>query len=120
MPSAGRRLDARAGHDQEAVLGVVGVVGAGVVLERVDALVAADRADRAPREVAEVDDEVGRDAVDLLVESSGLKTACRAGRRLVRDRREPLGQLVAHALVVLRRDDALAARGPSTLRKTRA
>ena len=50
------------------VLRVVRVVGAGVVLEGVDALVAADRADGAPEEVAEVDDQVGRDAVDLGVD----------------------------------------------------
>ena len=48
MPSRRARLDARAGHDQQAVLGVVRVVRARVVLERVDALVAADGADGAP------------------------------------------------------------------------
>ena len=56
------------GQDQEAVLGVIGIVGPGVVVERVDALVAADRADCPPVEVAEVDDEVGGDAVHLSVD----------------------------------------------------
>ena len=56
------RVDPRPGDDVETVLRVVRVVGAGVVLERLDALVAADRPDRAPEEIAEDDDEVGRDS----------------------------------------------------------
>ena len=87
---------------------MVGVVGAGVVLEGVDALLAADRADRAPGEVVEVDEQVGRDAVHLLVDLLRLVDA--RGERLAvraRDRRQPLGELVADALEVLRLDRAL-------------
>ena len=61
-------LDARAREHEEPVLRVVRVVGAGVVLEGVDAVAAAHRADRAPEEIAEVDDEVGSDAGDLRVD----------------------------------------------------
>ena len=37
---------------------MVGVVGAGVVLERVDSVRSADRSDRAPEQVAEVDEQI--------------------------------------------------------------
>ena len=55
------RLDALSGENVEALVGVVGVVGAGVVLEDVDGA-GADLADASPVEVAEVDEEVGGDA----------------------------------------------------------
>ena len=57
---AGR--DTRAGGHEEPVLCMVRVVGAGVVLEGVDTFAAAYRADRAPEEIAEVDDEIGCDS----------------------------------------------------------
>ena len=64
--------------------------GPGVVLERVDALVAADRPDRAPEQVAEEDDQVGRDALDLGVELLRLVDPRRErAAPVVGDRREP-------------------------------
>src|SRR5206468_4182794 len=61
---------ASGGEDEDAVPVVVGFVGAGVVFEGVDGA-HADGADRAPVEVAEVDDQVGGDAVHLAVEILG-------------------------------------------------
>ncbi len=60
---AAPRLESRAGDDVEPVLGVIRIVWPGVVLECLDSLVAADRADRAPEEVSEHHDEVRRDAL---------------------------------------------------------
>ena len=78
--------DAGARHHPQPVPRVVGVVGAGVVLERVVAPVA-ERAVAAPREVAEVDDEVGRDAAALAPEVLGAVDA--RADRAVRARRAP-------------------------------
>ena len=102
------RRDPGGGEHEEPVLGMVCVVRAGVVLERVDPLVAPDGADGAPEEVAEVDDQVRRDAVHLLVGLLGHVDA-RAERLavLVRDGGQALGEVAADALVVLRRDGAL-------------
>ena len=105
---ASTRLDARAGDDVEAVLCVVRVVRAGVVLERLDPLVAADRPDRAPEKIAEHDDEVRRDALRLAVQLLRLVDGGRdriAG--VVRDRGDPPREVVAHRLVLLRRDRPL-------------
>src|SRR5262245_60299368 len=63
---AQRRVGAGRREDEDAVPVVVRLVRPGVVLERVDAA-HANRADRAPVEVAEVDDQVGRDAVHRAV-----------------------------------------------------
>ena len=102
------RGDAGAGGDQQAVLGVVGVVGAGVVLEGVDRP-AADRADRPPAQVAEVDEEVGRGrAPDGPVEVLGLEDAGADRLALGVAQGFELGdQAVAGRLVVLGRDQAL-------------
>ena len=51
---------------------MIGVVGARVVLERLDAFVTADGSDRTPVEVAEDDDEVRGDALRVAVEPSGV------------------------------------------------
>jgi len=60
-------------HDEDAIDGVVGVVGAEVVLKGVDT-VQAHAAYRTPVQVAEVDDQVGGDVatlgVDILTNSS--------------------------------------------------
>ena len=65
-------------------------------------------ADRAPEQVAEVDDQVGRDAVHLGVDLLGLVDLRRDRVAvLVGDRLQPALELVAHALVVLGRDRAL-------------
>ena len=98
---------------------VVGVVGTGVVLEGVDAA-HADRADRPPGEVAEVDDQVGRDAAHLAVEVLGSKRL-RADRPALRvgDRLDAGDQLAPDALVVAGVDRCPAARGPRTFRKQR-
>ena len=70
--------------------------------------VAADRPDRAPEQVAEDHDQVGGDAGDLRVDLLGLVDVRRERPALVvRDRGEPLGEVVAHRLVVGRRDDAV-------------
>ena len=70
--SAPACFDARPGDDVEAVLRVIGVVGARVVLERLDAFVTADGSDRTPVEVAEDDDEVRGDALRVAVELLGV------------------------------------------------
>ena len=102
------RLDSRAGDDVETVLGVVRVVGARVVLERLDPLVAADRPDRAPEEITEDDDEIGRDALRIAVELLGRVDRGRDRvPGVVRDRRDPAREVVAHGLVLLRCDRPL-------------
>ena len=108
MPSRTLGLDARRDEDEDPLLRVVRVVGAGVVLERVDPLVAADGADGAPEQVAEVDDQVGRDAVHLGVDLLR-EVDLRRDRVpvLVRNRLQPPLEVGAHALVVLGRDRAL-------------
>src|SRR6266851_3061385 len=57
-------------HDTE--LRVVAIVRAGIVIKGVNGTVP-DRANRAPEEIAEVDDQVGRNAIDLVVHFLGLK-----------------------------------------------
>ena len=52
-------------QDEHALLRVIGIVGAGVVLERVNAA-QAQAADRAPIQIAKVHDQVRRDVLDLL------------------------------------------------------
>src|SRR6187200_1303419 len=102
------RVDARSRDDVEPVLGVVRVVRASVVLERLDALVAADRPDRAPEEVTEDDDEVRRDSLRLAIELLGLVDG--SGNRVprvVRDRGDATRQVVADVLVLLGRDRPL-------------
>ena len=115
-----RRLDPRPGKDIQPVLGVVRVVRTGVVLERLDALVASDRPDRAPEEVAEHDDEVGGDALRVAVQLLRLEHG--GGDRVagvVRDLGDTPRQVVP--------DDSYSSGGmtplgsrPFTLRKTRA
>src|SRR4026209_1290754 len=96
------RVDARSRDDGEPVLGVVRVVGPGVVLERLDALVAADRPDRAPEEVAEDDDEVQRDPLRLAVQPLGLVDGSwNRVPGVVRDRGNATREIVADVFVLL-------------------
>src|SRR5262244_1267371 len=69
-PAVQRRLATRRRQDEDTVPVVVGLVGTGVVLEGVQAP-HADRTDRAPGGVAEVDDQVGGHAADRAVELLG-------------------------------------------------
>ena len=64
LQAAAAQIARRIVEDEHALLRVIGIVGAGVVLEGVDA-VETERADRAPRQIAEVHDQIGRDVVDL-------------------------------------------------------
>src|SRR5215813_12061438 len=86
---------------------MVGSVGAGVVLVRVQARVP-DRPDRAPPQVPEVHDQVWRDAPDLRIdllrpEDLGPERfPVRPGSGL-----ELLGQLLPNLLVALGLDDAV-------------
>ena len=59
-------------QDERAELGVVAVVRPGVVLQHVDRRIA-DAADRPPVQAAEVDDQVGGDVLDPLVDLLGLE-----------------------------------------------
>ena len=63
------------GQDERPELGVVAVVGPGVILQDVDRRIA-DAADRSPVEGAEVDDQVGRDVLDRVVDLLGLEDQC--------------------------------------------
>ena len=102
------RADSRAGGDPHARPARGSRRPGRVVLEGVDALVAADRPDRAPEQVAEDDDQVGRDAVDLVVQLLRLVDLRRDRLAvLVGDRGDARGEVVAHALVVGGRDRAL-------------
>src|SRR5213594_4322172 len=98
--AAQRGFFASGGEDEDAVPVVVGFVGAGVVFEGVDAG-HADGADGAPVEVAEVDDQVGGDAVDGAIE---VLWAVRLGAdrptRGIGDRFDAGDEIGAHALVV--------------------
>jgi hypothetical protein len=87
---------------------VVRIVRAGVVLGRMDAVGAPDRSDGAPREVGEIDEQVGCNAVLLVVDVLGAKDA-RPERLAVgaAERSQLVGELRADALVVLRRNRAL-------------
>ena len=62
----------RPGEDEGAVLGVVAVVGAGVIFPDVDGRIA-DAADRSPGEPAEVDDQIGRNVANIVVDLLGLE-----------------------------------------------
>ena len=98
---------------KQAVLGVVRVVRAGVVLERVDALVSADRRDRAPEQVAEDRDQVGRDAVHLGVELLGpVDARVQRPALVVGDRLRGAGRGRRGRLVVGRLRPSPPARGP--------
>src|SRR6266850_1847785 len=95
-----RRLGARRREHEDAVPVVVRLVGSGIVLEGVDAA-GADGADRAPVEVPEVDDQVGRHAVHLPVEvlrAMGLRADVPPAR--VHDRLDAGDELRPDALVV--------------------
>src|SRR5262245_38195374 len=100
------RRGARGGEHEDAVPVVVRFIRSGVVLEGVDAA-HADRADRAPVEVAEVDDEVRRDAVHAPVEVLG-PVRLRADVAPVRrgDRLDARDEIAPYALVVGRVDRA--------------
>jgi hypothetical protein len=85
---------------------VVRIVRPGVVFEGVDSLVAADGADTAPEEVAEVDDQVWGDALHLPVQLLRAVDA-RADRAssIVWNCRDPGGEIVPDPLVVRRAHD---------------
>ena len=86
------------------MLGVVGVVGPGVVLGG-PARPEAELAHRAPREVAEVQDQVGRHALDLAVDLLGPEGVGAERPPIGAAERFDLGRQVApHGLVVARGD----------------
>ncbi len=95
-----RRLGARRREDEDAVPVVVGLVRPGVVLEGVEAA-HADRTDRAPVEVAEVDEQIGGDARDGAVEVLGpVSPGADAAPARIRDRLDARDEVVAYPLVV--------------------
>src|SRR5207245_10393341 len=94
-------------HDEDAVPVMVGPVGAGVVLVREQTRVA-DRAHGAPRQVAEVDEEVGGDAADLRIDVLRLEDPRPEGRAVRSGSGfELLDQLVSGRFVPRGFDDTL-------------
>src|SRR5437016_675084 len=85
--------------DEHAKLRVIGVVGAGVVLKRIDAL-EPQTSHRSPVEVAKIDDEVRRDAGALTIDLLGLEDF-RAHRPtlMVGQRPQLLRHLLAHGFI---------------------
>ncbi len=100
-------LTRRVVHDEDAVLGVVRLVRPGVVLEGVERAVT-EGPDASPPELTEDHDEVGRDALLVLVDLLGLERLVAHEVPLMVDHRLDLrDQLVANFLVVGGRNDPL-------------
>ena len=94
-------------ENDNAILGVVGVVGAGVVFESVDG-VEAQRAHGTPAQVAEVDEQIGSDVAHLPVQLLRLERhRAQQVALVIGGGLEAADHLLAEGLNLPRRDDAV-------------
>lgn len=102
--------NARLAQDEDAILGMVAVVGPGVIVKGVDRAEALriDSADRTPQQIAKVDEKIRRDAVDFAIQTLRGEAAGRQGpAQMVGDGGDLRGEISASGFKRLGRDDAL-------------